>query len=317
MEPLEIRDAFDAPYAPYQREAVDAAVAQREAVTPLLLERLESVVSDPHGWAAAEDRGPFLLYLLVLLTHFRETRAHSNLLALATLPGDLAEELLGDALSELLPFALWRTSGGDPSGLWELARDREIYGYGRWAALSALTEAAHLGELDAEVVKATLGDWLAQDDFAAREDPAWEGLMINLLSLDATEHEPLLRRRVREGYVHWTVRESEIDHVFSEDREARLAEAREWAEKSFSEDVHRHLSDWASLQPGFWDDLDEEAIPGDGPLTSGELPPVWDRPGGNEAAVRPSTKPAGPDPKKKKAKRKQQKQARKGNRKKK
>ena len=310
MDPQEILATLDEPYAPYQREAVEAAVAQQEAVTPFLLERLEAVVSDPEGWLAGEDRGPLLLYSLALLPHFRETRAHPHVLSLAGLPGDVAEPLLGDAISELLAMTLWRTSGGDSTGIQELAQNRGAYGYGRWAAMTALAEAALLEELDAEAIRATLGEWLADDSFAARGDPAWEGLMVNLLSLHATEHDHWLRRRVREGYIAWPVREREIDEVFNRDRDAALAEAREWAERRFSDDVHSHLSHWASFQPGYWD---EEEVPGGGFYASQDLPPLFP---GEESNGGPASKPAGADPKKKKHKRKQQKKDRKANRKK-
>lgn len=313
MEPQAILAALDEPFAPYQREAVDAAVAQQEAITPFLLERLEAITSDPEGWLAVEDRGPLLLYSLVLLPHFRETRAHSYVLSLAALPGDVAEPLLGDAISELLAMALWRTSGGDITGIQEVAQDRRAYGYGRWAGMEALTQAALLEELDAESIRATLGEWLADDSFAARGDSAWEALMVNLLALHATEHAHLLRRRVREGYIAWPVQEREIDDTFNRDREAALAEARKWAERRLSDDVHSHLSHWASFQPGFWDEPEADEVPAGELFASQDLPPLWE---GAGSMSQKGSKPAAPDPKKKKKKRKQQKADRKANRKK-
>ncbi|WP_207132037.1 DUF1186 domain-containing protein [Halorhodospira neutriphila] len=306
--------ALDEPYAPYQREAVEAAVAQQETITPLLLQHLEPIASDPQRWLALEDQGPTLLYTLVLLPHFRETRAHPHVVTLATLPKALAEPLLGDAITELLPMALWRTSGGDTTSIQEVAKDRNAYGHGRGAAVAALTEAALLGELDVEATKATLGEWLADDDFAELGDPVWVSLLTNLLSLYATEYVHLLRRRIHEEYIDpWLVPESEIDSTFNRDREAVLAEGRKWAKRHFPEDVHSHLASWASFQPGFWDEPGGDDGSGGGVFVSQDLPPLF---GGVEPAGRLSPKLASKDPKKKKQKRKQQKRDRKANRKK-
>ena len=292
MEPQEILAALDEPYAPYQREAVEAAVAQQGAVTPWLLARLRSLAAEPRQWL--DEPGPGAIYLLVLLAHFQEPRAHRDLLSLASLPEELAEPLLGDAITELLAPALWATSGGETTGLRALAQDRSAYGFGRGAAIDALVMAVHRGELEAEGVKADLAEWLADDRFAAPGDPAWGCLMFGLLSLYAEEQGELMRRRASEGYLQ-PEDEREMDFVFGHDREEWLAEERRSTERRFPADVHDYLANWASLQPGFWDEPEGQSpLPRQGP----------------------ASKPAAPDPKKKKHKRKQQQKGRKANRKK-
>ncbi len=138
--------------------------------------------------------------------------------------------------------------------------------------------------------------------------------MINLLSLYATEYSDLLRRRIQEGYIDfWMLSESEIDRTFQCDREAILAEGRKWAERRFSDDVHSHLANWASFQPGFWDEPEGGGTSSGGMCASQDLPPLL---GGGEPTGRLGTKPASTDRQKKKQKRKQEKRGRKANRKK-
>lgn len=309
MEPDDILARLDTPYASYQWDAMDAAVEQQAALTPLLLERLQSAAADPEALLDAE--GPGLLYTLALVAHFRETAAHEPLLRLASWPEDVIDELLGDAVTELLPAVLWRTSGGATDGLRRLLEDRSAYGFSRGAAAEALAWGALFGDLDHEAIETYLLGLLGDETFADHGDPAWYCVFHSVLDLYPKAREDRLREWARSGRIPaYETPEQDLDWTLREPREQALAWKREQAARRLPGDVHGYLSRWAGFQPGFWDDAETRAAPFEGEVWPGTDPIA---PPGEVGPAR-ATKPKGPDPTTKKRKRKQQKKARKANR---
>ncbi|HKK14372.1 MAG TPA: DUF1186 domain-containing protein [Gammaproteobacteria bacterium] len=300
--------------ASYQWKAVEAAVAQQEAITPRLLEWLQFIADSPWEWM--DEAGPGALYAIALVAHFRESAAHEPLLRIAALPGITLEALIGDGLTELLPAALWRTSGGQDQGLRALIENREAYGFGRSAAADALYFGALWGEWDFTEVRDYLVGLLAEEDFAEEGDPAWGGVFHTVLSMYPQEHADFLREWTRKRPVSpLEDLETDLDWVLRQDRQTFLDEERERSLERLPEDVHGFLAHWAGFQPGYWEELDEdwEALPepDEGPVDE----PLFSGAFGAEPKAK-ATKPAGQEASKKKAKRKQQKKARKTNRKK-
>lgn len=310
MEPDDILARLDTPHASYQWEAMDAAVAQQSALTPLLLQRLDSAAADPE--ALLDTDAPGLLYTLALLAHFRETAAHEPLLRLASWPEDVIDELLGDAITELLPAMLWRTSGGETDGLRRLLEDRSAYGFCRGAAAEALAWGALFGDLDYEAIETYLLGLLDDETFAEHGDPAWYCVFHSVLDLYPLAHEDHLREWIRTARIpSYETPEGDLDWTLREPREQALAWKREQAARRLPADVHGYLSHWAGFQPGFWDHADGRADPFEGEAWP-EMGPV---PQPGEIGPGAATKPKGSDPASKKRKRKQQKRARKANRK--
>ncbi|MFP4561609.1 MAG: DUF1186 domain-containing protein [Thiohalorhabdus sp.] len=314
MDTESILVELDDPYASYQWDAMEAAVAQQEAITPRLLEWLQFMADSPWEWM--DEAGGGGLYAMALVAHFREPAAHEPLLRIAALPGTTLEALLGDGLTELLPAALWRTSGGRADGLRSLVENREAYGYSRGAAADALYFGALWGDLDFAEVRDYLVGLLAEEDFAEEGDSAWKGVFHTVTSMYPAEHVHFLRAWARKRPASpLEDLEAELDWVLRQDRQAFLDEERERSRLFLPEDVHGFLSHWAGFQPGYWDAQDEdleeppepEGWPGDDPLFSGAF---------RAEPKAKATKPAGQESGKKKAKRKQQKKARKANRKK-
>jgi hypothetical protein len=311
MEPRDILARLDEPHASYQWEAMDAAVEQQAALTPLLLQRLESAAAAPE--TVRDTQGAGLLYTMVLLAHFRETAAHEVLVRLASWPEDVINDVLGDAVNELLPAVLWRTSGGETGGLCRLLEKQSAHGFCRGAAAEALAWGALFDDLDQDTIETYFLELLHDETFAEAGDPAWFCLFHALLDLHPQAHEDRLREWIRSTQqigLHETP-ESDLDWILSMPREQALAQAREEATWRLPHDVHGYLSHWAGLQPGFWDDASSRTDPFEGE--------AWPAPGRpplpGAAGPARATKPKGADPGTKKRKRKQQKKARKANRK--
>lgn len=312
LTPEQILARLDDPWAYYQWEAMEQAVAQRVAIKPLLLERLEQVATDPEAWIDHGQAG--LLYTVALLSHFADPAAHEPLLRLAHLPEELHDPLLGDATTEFLPVALWRTSARETAGLKRLLEDRSAYSFARGAAAEALVFGALFGALDRNEINAYLASLLQDQTFAEPYDPVWTGIVQALIDLYPAEHETVIREYLRrDDRDSFGVTEDELDHALARDRETALDEALQDVTRRFPCDVHGYLSNWAGFRPPETDPLDpEREDPFLESLSSGYDPGFPPPPG----SARGATKPNGPNPDKKKKKRKQQKKARKTNRKK-
>lgn len=312
LTPEQILARLDDPRASYQWEAMEQAVAQRAAIKPLLLERLEEVAADPGAWIRHDQAG--LLYAVALLSHFAEPAAHEPLLRLASLPEEVQDPLLGDVTTEFLPVALWRTSARETTGLKRLLEDRSAYGFGRGAAADALVFGALFGALDRNEINAYLASLLQDRTFAEPHDPVWSEIVQALLDLYPADHEAVIRDYFRrDNRDPFGMVEADLDQVLARDRDKVLEQAFQNAARRFPDDVHGYLSNWAGFRPSESDPFDpwgEDPFLA-GPLGSGYDPDFPPPPGSARAA----TKSSGPSPDKKKKKRKQQKKARKTNRK--
>jgi len=99
----------------FPRKAMQAAIEQREAITPELLRVVEAVAADPMGFAKRMD---YMLHLfaLFLLAQFREKRAYRPIVRMFSGPGETPFDLAGDTVSEGLPRILASVYAGEPLG---------------------------------------------------------------------------------------------------------------------------------------------------------------------------------------------------------
>ena len=95
-----IRHALERLVRPYPYEAMKAARVAREEIAPHLVEVLTRLAADP---APARDSDYMLhFYGICLLAEFREQTAYRPMIALATQPEEVGEDLFGDFCGETL-----------------------------------------------------------------------------------------------------------------------------------------------------------------------------------------------------------------------
>ena len=85
----------------FPNKAVLSAIAQREAITPHLLQALEDVANAPTEFARREDR-MIPVFAVYLLAQFREKRAYAPLIQIVSTPGEIPFDLFGDTITERL-----------------------------------------------------------------------------------------------------------------------------------------------------------------------------------------------------------------------
>lgn len=104
-------------------------------VAPWLVQELEELTRDPSE-ALQED---YVLhdFAMVLLGHWRDTRAYRPLLALARLPYQTVDDLLGDLLFETYPRALASVYDGELAPLIAIIEDDTAHTWVRTALIDA------------------------------------------------------------------------------------------------------------------------------------------------------------------------------------
>jgi len=134
----EILSHFQRNTGHFAKQAVLAAVTQREEVTPALLHILRDAVDRPESYTADPD-SMVLIYAMYLLAQFRETRAYPLLVELFSLPGEMPFDLVEDTVTEGLDKILASVSNGDPSGMAALIENERANPFVRAAGMSGLT----------------------------------------------------------------------------------------------------------------------------------------------------------------------------------
>jgi hypothetical protein len=134
----------------FPKAAVEAAIAQREEVTPHLLRALEEVAEAPEKFAEQE----YMLHLFAtyLLAYFRDKRAYRPLTRIFAAPGETADRLFGATITERMENILASVYDGDPEPVKRLVEGEDVYEYVRGAAVEAFMVLTHTGQMPRQEV---------------------------------------------------------------------------------------------------------------------------------------------------------------------
>lgn len=148
----DILKSFELYEKEYKREAVDAAIAQQEEITPHLISALEDVLKEPEKFTDYNSDYFGHNYAFMLLGYFGEEKAHDVIVNISSLPEELPDKLFGDLVTEDLPVVLLRTCGGNVEKIKELILNKDAYEYSRGAAINALSYAYLEGYISREEI---------------------------------------------------------------------------------------------------------------------------------------------------------------------
>ncbi len=199
VETKEIVEKLERYTGVFPREAVQAAIENRESVIPELLRALEAADGDV---SVVLDEGDYHLhvYALFLLAQFREKRAYPLVVSLVSRPGDVPFDLFGDAITEDLPSILASLSCGEIAPLKRIIENPGVNEYARAAALEALVTLVVCGAKErAEIIgyfKDLLGGGLEREHTFA-----WDALVTCCGYLHPEETYQEIRRAYAEGLV--------------------------------------------------------------------------------------------------------------------
>jgi len=244
----EILDAFAVYDGTYRRQAVAAALANREAVAPKLIEVLEAVVAAPEAFTR-EDASYAPIYAVMLLGHWREPRAHPVLIALAGLPGELPHELLGDTVTENLAAILVRTCDGNVEAIKGLVQNRKADAFCRSAAASSLA----LGVLEGVLAREEAMEFLAgmlSEEWVEGTGVFLGSLASSLCDLFPAECLEALTTAHRQGWIDPRfIGLDSIHRAIAKGKEQCLLDFKEQSHLRSLDDIHASMSWWACFRP--------------------------------------------------------------------
>ncbi len=135
----------------FPRRALEEAIAQKEQITPYLLNILEEVTNNTKLLVERDDYMGHI-YSMYLLAQFRERDAYPLIFDFFSIPGEVSLEVTGDVVTEDLKNILASVSRGDVSLIQALAENESANEYARAAALEALLCLVVAGEIRREEV---------------------------------------------------------------------------------------------------------------------------------------------------------------------
>jgi Protein of unknown function (DUF1186)/SEC-C motif len=193
----EILNALTTYTGRFPKQAMRAAIEQREAITPELLRVVEAVAEDPVEFAKRKD---YMLHLfaMYLLAQFREKRAYPLFVKIFSTPGETAFDLAGDTVTERLSRILGSVYDGNPAPLQSLVESEQVNEYVRDAALDAFLVLEQSGQMPRDEVvsyyRSLFGGKLSRN-----YSHAWDGLAYGVAALPAPELLPEVRQAYQDG----------------------------------------------------------------------------------------------------------------------
>jgi len=229
----------------FPEEALRAAIAAKDEITPHLLAALDRVAREPEQSGLELDLHVFAMFLLA---QFREPRALPLIIRLARLPRKQLDKLLGDIVTEDLPAILASVCGSDLEPIKALVQDPGVDEYVRSAALRALT----IVFLDGRISRSELVAYHAHLlDGGLERTPTfiWSSLAARATFLHPGENLRGLRRVFQEGladefFIAW----KDVERAASRPVEDVLAETR-IRDGALVDDVVAMMRTWACFRP--------------------------------------------------------------------
>jgi hypothetical protein len=153
VETADILAQLERDYGTFPQEALAAACAQRDAITPQLLRVLEDSIERAAELAAEDSETPWMAHFhaLFLLAQFREPRAYPLAVRFARLPTDDLWDLAGELVVEGLPRLLASVYDGDLGPIQALVEDEAADDFARGAGLEAIVVLVTTGRLPRSV----------------------------------------------------------------------------------------------------------------------------------------------------------------------
>jgi hypothetical protein len=231
-----------------QREAVDAAIAQQNEITPHLISVLENVLNDPEKVTDHSSDYFAHNYALILLGYFGEEKAHDVIINISSLPDELPDKLFGYIVTEYLPVALLRTCGGNIEKIKALVLNKDAYEHSRGAAVQALSYAYIEGYISREELVLFYRD-LFTGKVAKPDSDFYNILAGSICDIYPEELMEIIETAYDEGLIHsWFIGYDEFVEVIKAGREKCINRFQEYVKSEQARNIHDIISWWACFE---------------------------------------------------------------------
>lgn len=247
MTATEILERLQRYNGEFPKEAVQAAIKQRETIVPLLLEALEAAAQDPSSIFDYQDR-ELIHYSMFLLAQFRETRALRPLCQFLSADPIKLDAYLGQTITEYLHRILANLIDLDVEPIQKLIENPDVEPWVRGAALESLAVLVRQGRLDREVVQEYI-HILMSGRLPRESHPLWYALMIVVLELRFSEFAWSLMQAVSDGRVDsWFDPSEDLERLRNEE-----SSNESWLYWQTIEDTVAEMSWWSAFNPELGD----------------------------------------------------------------
>ena len=253
MELTEIIAELENYTGKFPRQALERAIEEREAITPVLLETLEEWKNNLEGLIDMPDY--FLhIYALYLLAHFKEPKAYPLIIEFFSAPGKITLDVTGDLVTEDLARILASVSNGNIEPLKQIIENPQINEYVRGAALQSLLVLVAQGIISRELVIEyfeELFKTLLEQERSYDQEPSfiWTNLVTNSAILYPLELKEYIDQAFELDLIElFFVRQEDIDYYLKQGKDATLEELRKDRYYSLIEDTISELERWYCFQ---------------------------------------------------------------------
>jgi len=260
MDIQEILVEFEHNNGYFPREAVEAAIASRDAITPELLRIIEHTTKNADE---LEKDGEWMshLYAIFLLAQFREQRAYPLIVDFFSLPRKQTYNLTGDVVSMSLGQILASVCGGDTGLIKSLIEDKEINGFVRGAALRSLVCLVAAGEKSVDEVSAYF-HVLFNGGLEREFSQIWNSLVADTARLCSNEMRADIEKTFEDNLIEpFYVDIETATKMLDEDHEKKLQTLRKDPRFKLIEDTVGEMQAWSCFNP-------EQSIPSKSSATS-------------------------------------------------
>ena len=247
----------------FPRLALERAIEEQLAITPILLTTLENFSNNP---SELLDKNDYILhiYALYLLAQFREALAYPLIVKSFSAPGDISMDVTGDIVTEDLGRIFASVSDGNIEPLKQLISNQQINEYVRSAALEALLVLVAEKVISREKVIEYYAE-LFSNRGGKEYDYTWTKLVINSMELCASELKSEIDKAFEENLVEeFFIGQEDVNDCLELGTEVALNKLRQNRRYSFIEDVISEMEGWACFQPEKLQKLDNRLISPEG-----------------------------------------------------
>jgi hypothetical protein len=246
----------------FPRAAMEAAIAQREEITPELLRVIEAVAADPAVYAARNDY-MLPLFALHLLAQFRETRAYEPIVKMVGGPDEAVDDLLGETITDGLNRIFASVYNGNPVPLQSLVENEAVNEFVRGSALEAMVGLVRINQLTRDEVAGYFRS-LFHGKLPRDYSFAWNSLVDSVAQLPAPE----LLEDVRQAFADNLV-DTSVASLADLERDLSSGLPKPGVEFTLITDAIAEMDWWMAFKP---------CEPADGGVFTPSLPPVGSEP---------------------------------------
>ncbi len=226
----------------FPEQSLEQAIVHQETITPRLLEILAAAKEAPEDFIDSGSMAP--IYALFLLAQFREPRAYPLVVDLVSLPEDVVDHLMGDAVTEDLGRILASVCDSDLTLICRMIENEDAGEYVRGAGFTALVSLVVNDRIDRGRVLAIFSG-LFHGKLTRSESHVWEALVSACAKLGLVELRDEIDQAYAEGLV-WPgyISPEDVAESFAQGQDALLRDP----SLAFVEDTIRELSWWACFK---------------------------------------------------------------------